>query len=559
MAAFARWIGRYALLLALLFVAGLGYAAMRGRYGAVRDWPRRLVSDVRGLEAASATLAADAARLQAGGRTRLDDAALRSVALIDARRDAVARELAARRAADARSGSVATQLLAGGGERVVRVHRNRLAIRALEIEAGFLADARAPAATLSRYTDWQGWARGEHARRHRRCLELGAEADRLGHDWIWRRYRLQPFRVQDRVAELRTQAAASCAAAASLADSYRQVEGRRRRLEAGLHDLPVAAGAYAGVVDDVRRSLEERWLFGARLWLRAHHAGSVFRAALVGVALAMLMPFAIRALFFAVLAPAAARRPPIRLLPGSAAMGPGHERSAVSVDVALPPGWELLAKQGYLHRAPAGAAASTRWLLSRRQPVASLVRKLAFLTRYRDAPAGAEATVAAGNEPFAELLRLPLAEGQACTIRPRLIVAVLQPAARPLRITGHWRLFSLQAWLTLQLRFLVFHGPGLLVLKGARGLHAIAADHDVELPQGHLVGFSANLAHGVTRAATFQPYLFGREPLLRDRVAQGPGIVLVEEAPALARTRSGHGVSHRLENALDVLLKFFGL
>ncbi|MCK7502947.1 MAG: hypothetical protein MZV70_01815 [Desulfobacterales bacterium] len=30
---------------------------------------------------------------------------------------------------------------------------------------------------------------------------------------------------------------------------------------------------------------------------------------------------------------------------------------------------------------------------------------------------------------------------------------------RPMQITRHWRLGSLSAWLTLQLRYIVFHGP----------------------------------------------------------------------------------------------------
>lgn len=559
MATFAGWIGRYALLLVLLFLAGLGYTIMTGRYGSVWSWPERAMQDGRQLQAASEVLAADVKRFQTQTRTSLDARSLRSTALIDARLRAVAEELEQRRAEDRGAGSIATQLLRGGGQEIVRVHRNRLVIRALEIETGFLVVARRPAETLAQYTDWEKRAREEFHQRRSQCRALYNEADKLEHDWFWRRYEVGYFHVRNKVSELRAHASVSCRSAASLKSRYVQIEVKRREVSKLIGNLPTQAGAYAGMLSDVETSLKEGWLFSAKLWLRAHHARTVLRAAIIGVVLAMLMPFAIRILFFSVLAPIAARRPAIRLLPDSAPMAPDHKRPAVSLDVAVPRGWELLVKQGYLHRAPIGAKPSTRWLLSLRQPVASFIRKLTFLTRYRDVPDQALATISVGNEPFAEVTLLRLEEGQACMLQPRLIVAVLQPVDRPMRISGHWRLTSLQAWLTAQLRFLVFHGPAMLVLKGARGLHMVAADHDLDLPADHVVGFSANLSYGVTRAATFQPYFFGREALLRDAVRRGPGIVVLEEGPALATEKAAHGPSHRLENTLDVVLKFFGL
>lgn len=559
MATFANWIVRYAVLLVLLFLAGLAYTATTGRYGSVWAWPGRALDEARQLQAASEALRADLKTFEARTQTSLAARQLQSTTLIDTRMRAVSQELEYRRAEDKGAGSIAVELLRGGGQEVIRVHRNRLKIRALEIEAGFLEAARRPAATLGWYADWQRRAQEEFHRRRTQCRRLNSQADRLERDWFWRRYRVEYFEVRDKVVELRTRATRSCKSADSLKSKYLNVEVERRRVIEAIHNLPTRSEAYAGVLDDVEKALSQRWLLSARLWLQAHNARSALCSAIIGVVLAMLMPFAIRILFFSVLAPIAARRPAIRLLPDSAPMVPDDGHSAVSLDVVVPHGWELLVKQGYLHRAPLGAKPSTRWLLSFRQPVASFIRKLTFLTRYRDVPDQALATISVGNEPFAEVTLLKLTEGQACMLQPRLIVAVLQPVGRPIRITGHWRLVSLQAWLTVQLRFLVFHGPATLVLKGARGLHMVAADHDLDLPADHVVGFSANLSYGVTRAATFQPYFFGREALLRDAVRRGPGIVVLEEAPALAANKTAHGPSHRLENTLDIVLKFFGL
>ena len=94
--------------------------------------------------------------------------------------------------------------------------------------------------------------------------------------------------------------------------------------------------------------------------------------------------------------------------------------------------------------------------------------------------------------------------------------------------------------------------------KGSRGLHVSEALHDVELAQDHLVGFSANLRYGVVRTGTFQPYLFKKESLLRDVIRSGQGVVLTEEASSLAKGGGGgHRSRHGLEDALDIVLKFF--
>jgi hypothetical protein len=59
----------------------------------------------------------------------------------------------------------------------------------------------------------------------------------------------------------------------------------------------------------------------------------------------------------------------------------------------------------------------------------------------------------------------------------------------------------------------------------------------------------------VTRNETFWPYLLGREPLLRDRVAAGDGVLIVEEAPMAGRA----GKARRgIEGMVDAGMKVFG-
>ena len=108
----------------------------------------------------------------------------------------------------------------------------------------------------------------------------------------------------------------------------------------------------------------------------------------------------------------------------------------------------------------------------------------------------------------------------------------------------------------LQLRYLMFHGPAQLVIKGGRGVRVEQVERGRVLGQDQLVGFSAGLAYSVTRNETFWPYFLGIEPLLRDKVEAGEGVMVVEESPL----PSGRGQRRRgLEGAADVMLKAVGL
>ena len=128
-----------------------------------------------------------------------------------------------------------------------------------------------------------------------------------------------------------------------------------------------------------------------------------------------------------------------------------------------------------------------------------------------------------------------------------------------MRITRHWRLGSLHAWLTLQLRYLVFHGPCRLVLKGCRGVRAEAPQpmQPRSINQAATLGFSANLDYRTTRTETFVSYLLGREALLNDLFAGAPGRFVYEEMPGGARRA---GVTGRgLAGLSDAVLRIFGI
>jgi len=94
------------------------------------------------------------------------------------------------------------------------------------------------------------------------------------------------------------------------------------------------------------------------------------------------------------------------------------------------------------------------------------------------------------------------------------------------------------------------------VIKGGRGVRVERAERGRIFGQDQLVGFSTDLAYSISRTETFWPYFFGREPLFKDRVEDGGGLLVIEEAPLAGRGRRGKG---GLEGALDTALRAFGM
>lgn len=335
-----------------------------------------------------------------------------------------------------------------------------------------------------------------------------------------------------------------------------EAQARKTRREAGL-----AARDAAQRAKDAVAQAQSLTLPGAEE-LTEDLPDRALRDIAVTAAFALLfilaIPFLIRLFFWFVLAPFAERREAIRMnVPG----GMGDEpigvtaQSSVSVGVTLEPGEELLVRQGFLQTSPHDAVKATQFLLDWRHPLSSLASGLRFLTRLRGD--GSATTVSAAHDPFAEVTLLTLPDGASCVLQPRALAAVVQRQGDPLRITSHWRLTSLHAWLTLQLRYLVFHGPVRLVIMGRRGVRAEPADTGRIFAPDQLVGFSANLGYATRRNETFWPYFTGREPLLRDRITGGKGVLLLEETPSAGSGKGG--IRRGLEGTVDAMLKAFGI
>ncbi|MBX3649926.1 MAG: hypothetical protein KF771_00965 [Burkholderiales bacterium] len=341
----------------------------------------------------------------------------------------------------------------------------------------------------------------------------------------------------------------------SIKDSPQVFRVREDRIEAIVRPLDSA-------IDERRQSVRDNWFSKF-----SQPVSNVLQIALLILLAVILAPLAIKALFYFVFAPLAARRPPIRILPEASGVvmpqsvdmenPPDPARfTAVSRKLTLAKDEVLLIHPEYLQSSALESKIDTKWLLDWTLPLSSLVSGMVALSRIRcEEPV--TIVISPTRDALSEVGVLDLPEGSAVVFQPRNLVGVVHRSDRPFRITRHWRLASLHAWLTLQLRYVVFHGPARLIVKGCRGARIEAADTGRRINQAGTMGFSANLWYSTTRCETFVPYLMGEQALLNDSFAGAPGYYIYEETPNFGRKTglTGRG----LEGVFDSLLKVFGL
>lgn len=280
-----------------------------------------------------------------------------------------------------------------------------------------------------------------------------------------------------------------------------------------------------------------------------------------------LVPLGIRALFYFVLAPAAEHLSPVVIgMPNGTgsfspvhALSPSHDGSlisAVSQRVKLDPHEEMLIRPDYCQSQPSGVTATTKVLFNWRHWLPSIASHMWMLKRLRTARP-AEIVVSSTVDPLDEIALLEIASGQAFVLQARGLVGAVYKRGQQPRIRSHWRLATLHAWLTLQLRYLSFEGPATLIVKGCRGVRLEDATAGRTISQDATLGFSANTVYSTVRAEPFIPYLRGKQALLHDKFAGYDAYYLYEEIPR--NTRPGQQRRNPFEVLLDAGLKAFGI
>lgn len=409
------------------------------------------------------------------------------------------------------------------------------------------------------------------------ALAKRAEADRLRREWRrlsadhplaqrfpWTAPARELDTLKERVEGLQQEAVRTEAAIAAAVRSREVAQWLQQRaaLHARQSALREAQAAHAALVQARQQSRYVRMESAVRAFLA--DKGRYFGIALAILVAAMASRLLVKLLLYYLVAPFASRRAPVRLsgpfepraFAQAGTRGRSGKVSAESIALRLGQGEELLVRPEFLQSTPEDAGKRTAWLFNPALPFTSLLAGLYLLTRVRAAPER-ELVLSAMEDPLDELCEIVLPEGAALVCQPRALAGVVQPRDAPLRVTRHWRLGSLHAWLTLQLRFLVFHGPGRLLVKGRRGVRMEPAGGGRLVRQAATLGFDASVPYSNARTETFVPYWLGKAELFSDRFGGIDGAYFYEERPL---DRRGNAVVGRgLEGLADGVLRAFGI
>ncbi|MDB6169231.1 MAG: hypothetical protein JWM88_2095 [Verrucomicrobia bacterium] len=268
------------------------------------------------------------------------------------------------------------------------------------------------------------------------------------------------------------------------------------------------------------------------------------------------------ALYFA-LAPLIVRGRPVRLAESQPEM-PGVGLSHVSVDITLLPGERLWVREKFLQASDEGLKRKMRFLLDWRMPLTWMASGLTELVEMRNRHLAREFVCTLSNraDPHSELAVVILRPGVTMVLRPSFIAGVILGAGQALKVRRRWQLLRWQAWVTLQFRFLEFHGPCRLVIAGSRGVRAEWLVNRAENPhparrtnQDATIGFTPNLDYQPVRAETFWSYYRGMNPLFDD-LFSGQGLFLCQQVSADGDARKARKF---WSNVWGGALKVFGL
>ena len=241
--------------------------------------------------------------------------------------------------------------------------------------------------------------------------------------------------------------------------------------------------------------------------------------------------------FFYYVAPRIARSRALKLTRSTTAY-PQLGQSSTVVETSLWPGETARVRKRYLLAVDDEVVRESRWLLSRRFPLTSLLSGFVHDVHLRNARAGHEYRLAFAHHknPENEMAVVHVPEGGSLIVRPSFLAGVILPPGEMLMVRRRWQFFRWQSWLTGQLRFLEFYGPCRLVVTGRPGLRAerLAVGEDGAQPacrtsQDKTIGFTPNLEYRLIRTARFWNYYRWHQRLF-DAYFVGVGFVLTQAA-----------------------------
>lgn len=223
---------------------------------------------------------------------------------------------------------------------------------------------------------------------------------------------------------------------------------------------------------------------------------------------------------------------------------------AKTVTVAVSPGEFFVARNGFIV-AHAQGRKLTQFVWSWNAIATSCAAGLMFCTRVPNETNQTVSVSLSSSDPDLQITEIALRDNCEVVLHPNKIIAIKGEIV----VRATWRLTSLHAWLTAQVRFLSFRGPGSIFLLGCGGVEGVFIKEGAQHLEQHLtVGFDSSLSYSARRTETLIPFLQGNARLFEDRF-EGTGVYLRENASQPQRST----LTERSFGAiLSIVGKFFG-
>lgn len=331
---------------------------------------------------------------------------------------------------------------------------------------------------------------------------------------------------EERLARMRQMEAEALQRASELQEALKRTQWEKDGLEIALGRLHLQLKAAEENKSKVIHYVREAWI---------RHGPYV----LLIVGLYFLGPPLARIFAYVIFAPLVSGRAPVVLGPATE-MLPEITTSRSSMDLTLGPGDTLWVKEEFLQSSDEGLKKRTKSVLDWGMPLtcvaAGLTELIEMLNRTKDVTY--RATFSSQENPNTELVLVTVPPGASLVMRPSFLVGAVGLGGGKVRIRRHWRLFTMQSWVTGQFRYFEFAGPCRLLVAGSRGVRAEVLSADAGNPsparrtnQDATIGFTPGLAYRPVRAETFWAYFRGMNPLFDD-LFEGEGVFLCQETSA---------------------------
>jgi hypothetical protein len=331
---------------------------------------------------------------------------------------------------------------------------------------------------------------------------------------------------EERLARMLRMEAESVKRAAELQETLKRTQWEKDGLEIAIGRMQLQLKTAEENKSKVVHYLREAWI---------KHGPYV----LLIVGLYFLGPPLARIFAYAVFAPLVSGRAPVLLGPVTEAR-PEITTSRSSMDLNLGPGDTLWVREKFLQSSDEGLKKRTKSVLDWGMPLTCVAAGLTELVEMlnRTADVTYRATFSSQENPNTELVLVTVPPGASLVMRPSFLAGAVGLGGGKVRIRRHWRLFTMQSWVTGQFRYFEFVGPCRLLVSGSRGVRAEVLSADAGNPsparrtnQDATIGFTPGLAYRPVRAETFWAYFRGMNPLFDD-LFEGEGVFLCQETSA---------------------------